>query len=202
MAELSDEALVERAQRGERDAFRQLVERYQRRLYAVAFGMVRHKEDALDIVQESFIKVHRHLDSFQGTSSFYTWAYRICANLCIDHLRRRRRQQEVDYDDSLQRGEGGGDGEEALLPSRLGVDPSKVYQRKELLEQLERAMSSLSEKHRAIIVLREVQGLSYTEIAEVLDISKGTVMSRLHHARKNLQDALEGYLQGKTTLDE
>lgn len=201
MAEQTDETLVERVQSGDRDAFRQLVERYQRRLFSVAFGMVRNREDALDIVQDAFIKVHRHIASFQGSSSFYTWAYRICVNLCIDHLRRRQRHQEVDYDDSLQRS-GEVAGEDTLLPSRLGVNPSRVYQRKELLEQLESAMSQLSDKHRAIIMLREVEGLSYQEIAEVLDISKGTVMSRLHHARKNLQSALSQYLGGSLDLDD
>src|SRR5690606_1115508 len=126
----------------------------------------------------------------QGSSSLYTWLYRIAVNLSIDHLRKSSRHHQVDYDDTLEhRHDIDADG--PLLPSTLGVDPARVYQRKELLEQLERAMSRLSEKHRAIIRLREVQGLSYTEIAEVLDISKGTVMSRLHHARKNLQQALD-----------
>src|SRR5690606_12045103 len=97
------ETLVERVQRGDRDAFRTLVERYQRRLFSVAYGMVRNKEDAMDVVQDAFIKVHRHISNFQGSSSFYTWAYRITVNLCIDFLRKRSRQQEVDYDDTVQR---------------------------------------------------------------------------------------------------
>lgn len=200
MTELSDETLVERVQEGDRTAFRHLVERYQRRLYSVAFGMVRNREDALDIVQEAFIKVHRHIEGFEGSSSFYTWAYRICSNLCIDHLRKKKRKQEVDYDDTLQRSSEV-EADQPIAPSRLGVDPSRVYQRKELLEQLDAAMETLSEKHREIIVLREFEGLSYAEIAEVLDISKGTVMSRLHHARKYLQAALEKYLAGKLTIE-
>jgi len=202
VAELSDsdETLVKRVQEGDREAFRQLVERYQRRLFSVAYGMLRNREDSMDVVQESFVKVYRHIDSFLGTSSFYTWAYRICVNLCIDQLRKRARRQQVDYDDAMQRSEEV-DGDDNIMPSTLGVNPAKVYQRKELLEQLSAAMEALSEKHRSIIILREVQGLSYTEIAEILEISKGTVMSRLHHARQNLQKSLEEYLGGKLNLD-
>lgn len=200
MDELNDETLVERVQNEDQEAFRILVERYQRRLFSVAYGMVRNKEDAMDVVQDAFIKVHRHIGNFQGSSSFYTWAYRITVNLCIDFLRKKSRKQEVDYDDTIQ-SSSEVDAGDLLTPSRLGVDPSRVYQRKELLEQLDNAMEDLSDKHRSILILREVQGLSYNEIAEVLDISKGTVMSRLHHARKNLQDALESYLKGKLTLD-
>ncbi len=201
MVELTDETLVESVQKGDQSAFRELVERYQRRLFSVAYGMVRNREDALDVVQEAFIKIHRHIDNFQGSSSFYTWAYRITANLCIDHLRKRARRQQVDYDDTLQRS-GDVDGDDNIMPSALGVNPARVYQRKELLEQLDKALKGLSEKHRMIILLREVQGLSYTEIADVLDISKGTVMSRLHHARKNLQVALADYLRGSLSIDD
>ena len=201
VVELTDERLVESIQNGDQPAFRELVERYQRRLFSVAYGMVRNREDALDVVQEAFIKIHRHIDNFQGSSSFYTWAYRITANLCIDHLRKRARRQQVDYDDTLQRSSEV-DGDDNILPSTLGVNPARVYQRKELLEQLDKALKELSEKHRMIIVLREVQGLSYTEIADVLDISKGTVMSRLHHARRNLQVALADYLRGSLSIDD
>jgi len=162
--------------------------------------MVRTREDARDIIQETSIKVHRHIGNFKGSSSFYTWVYRIAVNLSIDHLRKHARHQEVDYDDALQR-EVDVEGEDNILPSRLGINPAKVYQRKELLKQLDTALAALSEKHRTIIVLREIEGLSYTEIAEILDISKGTVMSRLHHARKNLQQALAQYLEGTLTLD-
>lgn len=199
MSEQSDETLVEQVQEGDRDAFRLLVERYQRRIYSVAYGMVRNREDALDVVQEAFIKVHRHIDNFKGSSSFYTWLYRIAVNLCIDHIRKRSRHQQVDYDDTIQRSTEV-QGDDNILPSTLGVDPARVYQRKELLEQLDKALGTLSDKHRTIILLREVRGLSYTEIAEVLDISKGTVMSRLHHARKNLQAALQDYLKGKLSV--
>ena len=153
----------------------------------------------MDIVQEAFIKVHRHIGNFKGSSSFYTWLYRISVNLSIDHLRKHTRHQQVDYDDSLKR-EDEVEGSDHILPSTLGVDPSKVYQRQELLDEIKRALSELSPKHRTIVILREVQGLSYTEIAEVLDISKGTVMSRLHHARKNLQQLLAEYLDGSLNI--
>ena len=195
----TDDELVQRAQQQDPEAFRLLVERYQRRLFSVALGVMRNPEDAAEIVQEAFIKAFRHIKGFQGSSSVYTWLYRIVVNLCIDQFRKRSRQQQVEYDDALNHSVEKLD--TPISPSKLGIDPAKVYQRKELLEQLEKAINALSEKHRAIIMLREIEGLSYTEIAETLEISKGTVMSRLHHARKNLQLALHDYLQGKSSLD-
>jgi RNA polymerase sigma-70 factor (ECF subfamily) len=200
-ATTTDEVLVEQIQQGDRQAFRALVERYQRRVLSVVLGMVRNREDALDIVQETFIKVHRHINNFKGTSSLYTWLYRIAVNLSIDHIRKTTRHQQLNYDDALQHDDSDSPQAASILPSVLGIDPAKVYQRQELLEQIEVALAQLSDKHRSIIMLREVQGLSYTEIADILEISKGTVMSRLHHARKNLQECLTRYLNGSLNVD-
>jgi RNA polymerase sigma-70 factor (ECF subfamily) len=186
--------LVRRAKRGDHKAFRILMERYRRKVYSIAYGMVRDPEAALDISQEVFIKVHRYLGSFQGSSSFYTWLYRISINLSIDYLRKQGRHDAVDYDDMLLRREPD-DAEAMVMPTMLDVDPQKALDRKELGNQLAKAFEKLSEKHRAVLLLREVEGLSYEEIARVLKIHKGTVMSRLHHARKNLQLALKEYLE-------
>lgn len=181
MVEETDKNLVIRAQNGEERAFRLLVERYQRKVYSVAYSMVRHQEDAMDLSQEAFIKAYRNLARFQGSSSFYTWIYRITVNLCIDYLRKSGRVQSVDYDDRIGRDNSEVDGDGSILPTRLDADPSRSLMRKELIEKMQHALETLSENHRAILLLREVEGLSYEEMAEVLGVSKGTVMSRLHY---------------------
>jgi len=185
--------LVERAQDGDRQAFQKLVEKYQRKVYGVCIGMLKDEADSKDVSQEVFIKVYRYIDNFNFESSFYTWLYRITVNKCIDFIRKQKRKKEVDYDDEILR-DGDVEGDEHILPSRLGIDPDKAYGRKELRANMLKALETLSEKHRTILVLREVEGLSYLEMAEVLDVSKGTVMSRLYHARRYFQEAVEEYV--------
>ena len=201
MVEESDLNLVKRARNGEREAFDLLVERYQRRVFSVCFGMVRNPDDAMDLVQESFVKAYRNLDRFAGQSSFYTWLYRIATNVCIDFLRKAKRQRTVDYDDGIGR-EGEVEGDDLLMPKRLGLNPARVLGRRELLGKINEAMGTLSDAHRQILVLREVEDLSYQEIADTLEISVGTVMSRLHHARKNMQKALIHYVGDSMKVDE
>lgn len=186
-----DRALVARAVDGERAAFGELVERYQKRVYSVAYGILRSREDAWDVAQEAFVKAYRNLDRFEGQSSFFTWMYRITYNLSIDHYRSKGRRDviSVGEQDHLER---------ALEREGRPVfttDPGDMTDRAELTRVLHEAMSKLSDKHRAIIVLREVEGLSYEEIANVLGIKVGTVMSRLFHARKNLQALLTPYVE-------
>ena len=196
-----DHELVIRAQKGDAKAFELLVVRYQRKVYAVAFGMVRSRQDALDISQEAFIKVHRYLGNFQGTSSFYTWLYRIVVNLAIDHLRKGGKGPPLDYDDRVRRDETNTAGDPSILPSILGSNPAKSLGRKELVQQMQKALDSLPPYHRAVIVMRELEGMSYKEMAKAMQVSKGTIMSRLHHARHKLQKALEEYLEGETKVD-
>ena len=194
--ERSDTSLVERSQRGDHAAFRKLYERYQRKVFSLAFGMVHNKEDALEIAQEAFLKAHRNLGRFQGSSSFYTWLYRIAVNVSIDFLRKEKKAGEpLDYDDSMAHHDDVIKGEFPLV-STVGIEtPARVQSRHELADQIQRAVDALSEKHRQVILLREIQGLSYAEIAETLQIKKGTVMSRLHHARQNLQKMLRPYVE-------
>lgn len=188
-----DQALVEKAVRGDAKAFRSLVERYQRKVYTIAYGIVRNPDTALDVTQDAFVKVHKNLATFKGDSSFYTWVYRIVLNLCIDRKRREARQAEVDYDDAIAHDDGFTSGPTLAT---TGIDnPAKAAQRKELVEHMDKALATLSEEHRAILMMREVDGLSYEELAEQLDIPKGTVMSRLFHARKNFQKSLQRYLR-------
>ncbi|MFP4597055.1 MAG: RNA polymerase sigma factor [Persicimonas sp.] len=192
--------IVKRAQEGDREAFQELVERYQRKVYSICYGMLKNEPDSLDVSQEVFIKVFRYLENFNRNSSFYTWLYRITVNKCIDYIRKQSRRSEVDYDDTIQR-KSEVSGDDNIMPSTLGIQPDRVYGRKELREKMLGALDTLSEKHRTILILREVEGLSYDEMAEVLDISKGTVMSRLYHARRYFQDAIKEYLGDKLAVE-
>lgn len=191
-----DLELVDRIQAQDREAFKELVEKYQRKVYSICYGMLKDSESSMDVSQEVFIKVYRYIDKFNRDSSFYTWLYRITVNMCIDYIRKNSRVQKVEYDDRIAH-EGDNEGEDYITPSRLGINPDKVYGRKELRQKMLEALETLTEKHRTILILREVEGLSYEELAEVLDISKGTVMSRLYHARRYFQEALKDYLQGE-----
>jgi RNA polymerase sigma-70 factor (ECF subfamily) len=193
-----DTDLVSRVQRGDEAAFRTLYERYNRRAYAVAFGVVKNQSDALDVVQEAFIKVHKHIVNFHGASSFYTWLYRIVMNLAIDHVRRARKVTE--FDDSIRKSDAAADG--ALMPHFDDENPSKTVSRRELSQRIEAALDTLPEYHRAVILLREVEGLSYEEMAKVLRVPKGTIMSRLFHARRKMQEHLAGYLEGDLQVQE
>jgi RNA polymerase sigma-70 factor (ECF subfamily) len=187
-----DDAIVERARAGDRDAFQELFQKYHRRAFAIALGVVKRPEDALDVVQDAFIKVHKHIGAFQGTSSFYTWLYRIVMNLAIDHIRKIRKVTE--WGDDVQREDDAGDG--TLVPRMPDENPSKTVVRRELSAKILAALDTLPEYHRAVIVLREVEGMSYEEMAQVLDVPKGTIMSRLFHARRKLQEQLQPYLEG------
>lgn len=190
-----DLTLVKRVRSGDQRAFRLLVERYQRKIYAVAVGMLRDKEEALDVSQEAFVKVFKYLDHFKGDSSFYTWLYRITSNLCIDIIRKRGNMNgdPVEFDETMPM-----DVSEAhvgALGSRLGTNPQKSALRRELAEKIQEALAQVPEKHRAILLLREVEGMSYEDLARTLDIPKGTVMSRLFHARAKVQKILSEYLE-------
>jgi len=187
--ESNDRELVRLAQRGDPGAFRTLVERYQRRIYQLALGMVKDPDEAMDIVQETFVRVHKYLPSFKGDSSFFTWTYRIATNLCLDAARKRGRTERVDLEEGEAEVEAGMD-----PPSAALAGPQRAALNHELKEKLDEALASLSENHRAILVLREVDGLSYEELSKVLGIRKGTVMSRLFHARLKMQTKLREYL--------
>lgn len=184
-----DQPLVEACRKGDRQAFHDLYERYERKVYAVAYGFLRNPEDALDVVQEAFIKVYRYLPNFEGQSSFYTWLYRIVANLCIDHMRRNTRKRDVEFDDKLRH-----DGEQDLpaefMPISALGNPGEAVENKEILAAVEASLEHLSDKHRAVIVMRELQGFSYADMAKAMNCSKGTIMSRLFHARRNMQKLL------------
>ena len=188
-----DLELVKRAQGGDEAAFRSLVERHQRRAFAIALGLVRHEQDARDIVQDAFLRVHKSLPSFQGSSSFFTWLYRIVTNLAIDLVRRPGRNTDELEEDRQRISQPGHTPEQPdpMWVSRIdGADPVDVLRRKELADRMRTAIDALPSYHKAVILMREVEGLSYEEMAEAMQVSKGTIMSRLFHARQKLQKAL------------
>jgi RNA polymerase sigma-70 factor (ECF subfamily) len=189
--EADDLALVSRAKAGDPEAFRALVVRTQRKVYAVALGIVKDRDLAWDISQEAFVRVHTHLPEFKGESSFSTWALRIVSHLAIDSVRKERTAAKDDIDDVRETDFAGGG--EGILATALGNDPQENALRRELAGKMAEALAQLPEKHRTILVLREVEGLSYEELAERLGIHKGTVMSRLFHARKKMQALLREY---------
>lgn len=178
-----DTDLVRRAREGDRNAFRQLVERHQRAAFALAMGMLRHEADARDALQEAFLKAFRSLDGFHGDAAFSTWLYRIVSNACID--RRRRRKITVEADDANL---GAVDSSPTLAV--MPRSPHRELERHRLGERIGAALEKLPDYHRDTVILREVEGLSYAEIAEATGVSIGTVMSRLFHARQKLQVAL------------
>lgn len=194
--------LVDRARAGDQDAFRTLFQRYHRRAYALAFGVLHNTEDALDVVQDAFIKAHRYLDQFAGASSFYTWLYRIVMNRAIDHIRQRKRVRHVDYVDALANADDvSAIEDDGLLPRILGQNPSKSLVRKEMRAHIGVALAELSDNHRAVLIMRELEGMSYSEMAEAMQCSKGTIMSRLFHARKNMQKRLLEFMDGQKDLE-
>jgi len=185
----SDLEVIQRVRQGESEAFRFLVERYQGRAYRLALRVLRDEEAARDAVQDAFVKAYSALDRFEGRSSFFTWFYRLVMNQCLDARRRDKSGREVAFEE-----DGGHEVEPSfeLVPEVDGVSfaPAATLMRKQLLEHLARAIERLPAAARETLLLREVEGLSYAEIASALAIPKGTVMSRLFYARKQLQQWL------------
>ena len=171
-----DLELTRRAQAGDTEAFGELVTKYRTKIFAMVCCIVGNEHDAWDLSQEAFLKAWRSIHRFEGRSSFYTWLYSITLNLTIDSLRRKGRSQEVELSDAIP----------SFLPG-----PRVNYERAEIRAQVEAALAQLSPEHRAVVVLRELEDMQYQEIAEVLNLSLGTVMSRLFYARKKLQSILK-----------
>ncbi len=189
----ADGEIVRRAQAGDHDAFRMLVERYQGRAYGLALRILRNEEQAKDAVQDAFLKVYRSLDRFEGRAGFYTWLYRIVMNQCLDHKRRDKSDREVEWNDESAVGVLDAS-ESAASPAGRDADreaPDVAIERSETRQAVARPIDALPEDARRTIQLREIDGLSYKEIAEAMGIPKATVMSRLHYARQRLRELLQ-----------
>jgi RNA polymerase sigma-70 factor (ECF subfamily) len=187
---LEDRGLVERVQAGDKEAFRMLVERHQRRAFSIAMALVRDENDARELVQDAFLRVYKNIGGFQGQSSFFTWLYRIITNLSIDLIRKPGRQV-AELDENRAGDSEEGPSKDFPFLSRIdGADPADVVRRGEIAIRLREALAALPDYHRGVILMREVEGLSYEEMAQAMKVSKGTIMSRLFHARQKLQKAL------------
>jgi RNA polymerase sigma-70 factor (ECF subfamily) len=187
----SDWEIVQRVQAGDVGAFDQLVVRYRERVYGVVYNMTSNREDAADLTQDAFIKAFQSINRFQGQSSFFTWLYRIAVNSTLSHLRKSKLRtffsfEKITEDDKTTE-------ILAQLTDKDGAD-KEVYVR-ELQEKLNEAMQKLSIKHRTVVTLFEIDGLSHEQIAEVVGCSVGTVRSRLHYAKQILQSELQSYLK-------
>jgi len=187
----ADQALVLRARQGDLEAYDELVRRYQDRIYATIYNMTSNHEDANDLAQETFIKAHKALPSFKGDSSFFTWIYRIAVNKTINYLKQRKNRAAMSLNDVDFNAEHDPD-LVALVSDRT---PRRDVGLAELQEKLNKAMMKLSETHRMVVTLHDIQGLSHEEIGQIMGCNTGTVRSRLFYARQQLQAYLSDYLK-------
>jgi len=190
-APVDEMVLVKRARQGDLEAYDELVRRYQERIYATIYHMTSNHEDANDLAQEAFIKGYQALKSFKGGSSFYTWVYRIAVNKTINFLKQRKNRSQLSLDDIDFNAEHDPD----LVALISEKTPRREINLAELQEKLNSAMQKLSQPHRLVVTLHDVQGLSHEEIAKIMDCNIGTVRSRLFYARQQLQAYLSDYLK-------
>lgn len=188
--EPDDTALIARAREGELGAYDQLMRRYQERIYATVYHMTGNHEDADDLVQEAFIKAFRALPNFKGDSSFFTWVYRIAVNRTINFLKQRKGHNQLSLNDLDLQAEHDPD----LIALISDKTPRRDLNLHELQEKLNMAMQKLSETHRTVVTLHDVQGLSHEEIGRIMNCNVGTVRSRLYYARQQLQVFLMDFL--------
>ncbi len=181
-----DQTIILLSQEGNKQAFGVLVKRYMQRAYYVALGLVGSHDDALDLSQDAFVRAYRAIKRFEPGKQFFTWFYQILRNLCFNHLRDRKKHvyrfSDIPENEVLQ------------FQADESVQPDRILEKKEMAAELWRAIESLKEQEKETILLREFQGYSYQEIADLLDIPIGTVMSRLYHARKHLVKDLQDKL--------
>ena len=192
---IDDAVLVERCRQGDSEAMEQLIVKYQNRIYNVILRMCRNTDDAAELTQETFVKIIKKIKDFEGRSSFYTWAFRIAVNLTLNYCQRGVRLgfksldvEEKDHNRQTKRQL------KEFLTDESCPDPALVAQNKELCEIVIQSLMKLDDAHRAVVVLRDIEGMNYARIAEVLDIELGTVKSRLSRARSNLRKIMEAIL--------
>jgi RNA polymerase sigma-70 factor (ECF subfamily) len=185
---MDDVALFKAAQKGDMPAFEELVARHRDKIYARAFSMMRNEEDAVDLSQEAWVKAWQRLKQFQGESSFLTWMTRIVINLCLDQLRKQKRQRSESIEEMQE--ESGG--VERQMPI-VTPNPTEKLERTELRVRIDKALGQLSYEHRTVLILHEFEELEYKEIAKRMQCSIGTVMSRLFYARRKMAALMASY---------
>lgn len=193
----SDRDLVERCRDRDGAAFNEVVDRYKTKVYNYLFRMMGNAADAEDLTQEVFVRLYTSLDSFRSQASLSTWLFRIAGNLCIDHFRRAKKHRAVAFslDEPLERDNSEGGGGQTHEVADMTYEPHRVAERAEATQQIQQALGQLPEKLRAVLILHDIEGMPYEEIAQVVDCPLGTVKSRLFNARLQLRQRLSGYLQ-------
>lgn len=188
---VSDEELVARAQEGDTKAFDDLVVKYSPKLYGLVYHMTSNKEDTHDLLQDIFAKAYRSLKRFRGKSSFYTWIYAIATNMTLNFLKKRKRRSTW----SLDVVDSGLQNDEAMIDIGHAANPRRQSDVNELQKKLNEAMQALSEDHRAVVTMYDIQGMPHARIGEILKVSVGTVRSRLFYAHRQLQGHLQDFIQ-------
>jgi RNA polymerase sigma-70 factor (ECF subfamily) len=188
---LADSELVKKAQKGDNPAFEELVKRYEHKVYNIAYRILGNEEDAKDALQDTFLRALRFIKKFKGKSSFYTWLYRITTNVCLTRLKRRKNQritisldEPIKAEDDIQR----------EIPD-YSHSPEILHERRQMQEVLQHAIGELPTDYRAVVVLRDLQGLSNKEVSKALQISLAAVKSRLHRGRVFLRNRLSKYIE-------
>jgi len=182
-----ENVLIEISKKGDISAFEELIETYQNKVFNIAYSMLNNYEDANDVAQEVFIRVYKSIKNFKGESSFSTWLYRITTNVCLDELRKRKNKNVVSIDEDIPFD----DGEVTRQIVDDGPTPDIIAEKKEVREIVNEAIGQLSEEHKTVIILRELQGLSYEEISKIINCPQGTVKSRINRARSALKNILK-----------
>lgn len=186
-----DRDLVERAQNGDTRAFDQLVRKYTPKLYGLVYNMTSNRDDTADLLQDIFAKAYRSLLRFMGKSSFYTWIYSISVNMTLNFLKKRGRRHIVSMDDV----DSGIQNDPDFIKMTTGASPMRDINLHELQKRLNEAMQKLSEDHRTVVTLYDIQGLQHSEISAILGVSEGTVRSRLFYAHRQLQNYLDDFVK-------
>lgn len=190
---VEDLALVEQCRGGDTAAMQRLIVKYQDRIYNVILRMCRNADDAAELTQDAFVKVLENIENFRARSSFYTWLFRIAVNLTLNYCKRRVKLPAASLDEERVSANASAQ-LKVFLADDGSPDPAAVAENKELCELLYVALNKLDENHRAVVVLRDIEGMSYADIAETLEVETGTVKSRLSRARAGLREVLESLI--------
>lgn len=183
---LSDETLIEQSKKGDVEAITQLVAKYETKVYTIAYRFFGNHADASDVAQEALIRVYKSINTFRGDSAFLTWLYRVVTNVCKDELRKRSKEKTVSIEELMENRKG------AMMRKESSISklPEEAVVQREWQQEIQELLNSLSIEHRTVIVMRDIQGFSYEEIANLLQCSLGTVKSRINRARHALKDKL------------